>query len=266
MTLDGRDATVQVRARDFPTNRGGLCQKGWTAAYLLAPGERLTAPLMRARRDGPLLPVSWDTALDRVAREFRRAQARYGRDSVGVFGGGGLTNEKAYWLGKFARVALRSASIDYNGRFCMSSAAAAATRAFGLDRGLPFPLPDLAAADVILLAGSNAAETMPPFSRWLADQQAGGGAVLIGGEQVAVFRAFDGSLYALGNQDPYSGAFVLSRGIVGTRDDIPTVASPLHKQVFDLRTGACLDGGSARVPVFPVRQRDGHVEVEVIAR
>lgn len=66
--------------------------------------------------------------------EFSRVQAAYGRDSVGVFGGGGLTNEKAYWLGKFARVALRTASIDYNGRFCMSSAAAAATRAFGISR------------------------------------------------------------------------------------------------------------------------------------
>ena len=105
--------------------------------------------------------------------------------------------------------------------------------------------------------------TWIPVCRYDDVQPERGVAALIGGEQVAVFRAFDGSLYALGNQDPYSGAFVLSRGIVGTRDDIPTVASPLHKQVFDLRTGACLDGGSARVPVFPVRQRDGHVEVEV---
>jgi nitrite reductase (NADH) small subunit len=105
--------------------------------------------------------------------------------------------------------------------------------------------------------------TWIPVCRYDDVQPERGVAALVGGEQVAVFRAFDGSLYALGNQDPYSGAFVLSRGIVGTRDDIPTVASPLHKQVFDLRTGACLDGGTARVPVFPVRQRDGHVEVEV---
>jgi nitrite reductase (NADH) small subunit len=93
-----------------------------------------------------------------------------------------------------------------------------------------------------------------------------GVAALISGTQVALFRTFDGALYAIGNQDPFTGAFVLSRGIVGTRGDIPTVASPLHKQVFDLRTGACLDDGTARVPVFPVRQRDGEVEVEVIAQ
>ena len=88
-----------------------------------------------------------------------------------------------------------------------------------------------------------------------------GVAALLGTEQVAVFRTFDGSLYAIGNQDPFTGAFVLSRGIVGTRGTTPTVASPLHKQVFDLRTGACLDDETAAVPVFAVRQRAGQVEV-----
>jgi len=88
-----------------------------------------------------------------------------------------------------------------------------------------------------------------------------GVAALIGAGQVALFRAFDGSLYAIGNQDPFTGACVLSRGIVGTRGDIPTVASPLHKQVFDLRTGACLDDQTVSVPVFAVRERDGQVEV-----
>jgi nitrite reductase (NADH) small subunit len=78
---------------------------------------------------------------------------------------------------------------------------------------------------------------------------------------VALFRTFDGALYAIGNQDPFTGAFVLSRGIVGSRGDIPTVASPLHKQVFDLRTGACLDDETVSVPVYGVRLRDGLVEV-----
>ena len=90
----------------------------------------------------------------------------YGRDAVGCFGGGGLTNEKAYALGKFARVALRTAMIDYNGRFCMSSAATAGNRAFGIDRGLPFPLADIAEADAILLVGSNPADTMPPAMQY----------------------------------------------------------------------------------------------------
>jgi assimilatory nitrate reductase catalytic subunit len=90
----------------------------------------------------------------------------HGPDSVGCFSGGGLTNEKAYQVAKFVRVALGSSSVDYNGRFCMSSAAAAGTKAFGVDRGLPFPLADVAGADVILLVGSNPADTLPPAMQW----------------------------------------------------------------------------------------------------
>ncbi|HEY2985707.1 MAG TPA: molybdopterin oxidoreductase family protein [Jatrophihabitantaceae bacterium] len=169
---------VSIERRDFPTNRGGLCQKGWTAAELLDSPERLRTPLARDRRDAPLRAVGWDEALERVVTGIRDAQ-RSGRDRVAVFGGGGLTNEKAYLLGKFARVALRTPNIDYNGRFCMSSAAAAGNRAFGVDRGLPFPLSDIPAADAILLVGSNAAETMPPFMQWIAAQRQRGGSLIV---------------------------------------------------------------------------------------
>jgi assimilatory nitrate reductase catalytic subunit len=154
-------AQTQVRPRDFPTNRGGLCQKGWTSAALLGSPARLTTPLVRV--DGELCPASWETALDLIARRLRTIISEHGPDGVAVFGGGGLTNEKAYLLGKFARVALGTSQVDYNGRFCMSSAAAAAVRAFGLDRGMPFPVTDLDDADAVLLVGANPAETMPPF-------------------------------------------------------------------------------------------------------
>ncbi|MQA95510.1 MAG: molybdopterin-dependent oxidoreductase [Streptosporangiales bacterium] len=178
---EGADgATVTISPRDDvaaghggPSTEGpaggGLCQKGWTAGDLLTTAGRLTTPLLRDERGAPLRAVGWGAALSRVTAEIQRVQARYGRNAVAVFGGGGLTNEKAYQLGKFARVALRTANIDYNGRFCMSSAAAAADRAFGLDRGLPFPLEDVAAAEVVFLAGANVAETMPPFLRHLRD-------------------------------------------------------------------------------------------------
>ncbi|WP_416351728.1 molybdopterin oxidoreductase family protein, partial [Streptomyces rochei] len=132
--------TVEVSERvDFPVNRGALCGKGRTAPAVLAPGARLTSPLVRSE-EGVLVPAGWDEALDRIAGNLARTRARSGADALGVFGGGGLTNEKAYALGKFARVVLGTSQIDYNGRFCMSSAAAAGTKAFGLDRGLPFPL------------------------------------------------------------------------------------------------------------------------------
>ncbi|MEE6179461.1 molybdopterin oxidoreductase family protein [Mycobacterium sp. 050134] len=160
--------------RDFPTNRGGLCAKGWTAAELLGHPERLTGPLVRDERGSPLRPASWNEALERMVAAFQRAQAEHGRDAVGCFGGGGLTNEKAYQFGKFARVALRTSAIDYNGRFCMSSAAAATNRSFGIDRGLPFPLADIARADVILLVGSNPAETLPPAMQYFDEGRARG--------------------------------------------------------------------------------------------
>ncbi|MBG0832996.1 nitrite reductase small subunit NirD [Planomonospora sp. ID67723] len=88
-----------------------------------------------------------------------------------------------------------------------------------------------------------------------------GACVLVGGRQIAVFRTFDGSLYALGNYDPFSGAYVLSRGIVGTRGEEPTVSSPMHKQVFSLLTGVCLDDAEVVVPTYPVRVAGGTVEV-----
>ena len=180
MNLTVQDGGVTVSPReDFPTNRGGLCRKGWTSVDLLGHPERLTTPLMRDNKSDELRPVTWAQALDRVAEEFRKVQASHGRDSVAVFGGGGLTNEKAYTLGKFARVALKTANIDYNGRFCMSSAAAAGIKAFGVDRGLPFPLEDVAGAECILLVGSNMAETMPPIMQHFDDQKRRGGTLIV---------------------------------------------------------------------------------------
>ncbi|WP_326561048.1 molybdopterin oxidoreductase family protein [Micromonospora sp. NBC_01796] len=179
MTLRATPQRVEVRSRQFPTNRGGLCQKGWTAAELLDHPDRLTTPLVRDPHTAQLRPATWDEALDRVARTITGLQTAYGPDSIAVFGGGGLTNEKAYALGKFARVTLRTRNIDYNGRFCMSSAAAAGNRAFGIDRGLPFPLADLAGADTLLLVGANVAETMPPLVRYLVEQKARGGNLIV---------------------------------------------------------------------------------------
>lgn len=174
----GVDAVPGVSGREFPTNRGGLCRKGWTSASLLRHPERLTEPLLRGD-DGVHRPIGWDEALDLVAGKVRNIQAAHGADAVGVFGGGGLTNEKAYQLGKFARLALGTSRIDYNGRFCMSSAAAAASRAFGVDRGLPFPVEALDSAATILLLGSNVAETMPPFVQHLASARAAGGLLVV---------------------------------------------------------------------------------------
>jgi len=88
---------------------------------------------------------------------------------------------------------------------------------------------------------------------------------LLSGEQVALFRLPNGDLFAVGNLDPFSGAMVLARGIVGSRGDAATVASPMYKQVFDLRTGVCLDNPEVAIPSYPIRVRDGVIEVALAA-
>jgi assimilatory nitrate reductase catalytic subunit len=158
---------------DFPVNAGQLCVKGWTAGELLHHPDRLLTPLVGGK------PASWEAALDSVAEAFRRIQCEYGADAVGVFGSGALTNEKAYLLGKFARVALRTANVDYNGRYCMSSAAAAGNRAFGIDRGLPFPVSDIALSRTLFVVGSNPFDTLPPIARWFEKQRASGGRLIV---------------------------------------------------------------------------------------
>lgn len=100
-----------------------------------------------------------------------------------------------------------------------------------------------------------------PYSRLEPER---GIAALVREAQVAVFRLHDGQVFAVGNQDPVAGAYVLSRGIVGTRGDAPVVVSPLFKQAYDLRTGECLDEPGVRVPTYPVRCQDGLVHVGMV--
>jgi assimilatory nitrate reductase catalytic subunit len=184
------EVTLTVGGRDFPTNRGGLCKKGWTAAELLRAGDRVTEPLLKTP-EGTFRTATWDEALDFVAATVHEIREESGPDAVGVFGGGGLTNEKAYQLGKFARIALGTSRIDYNGRFCMSSAAAAGMRAFGLDRGLPFPLEAIDEADAILLLGTNVAETMPPFIGHLEGVRSRGGLMVVDPRRTPTARLTD---------------------------------------------------------------------------
>jgi len=91
-----------------------------------------------------------------------------------------------------------------------------------------------------------------------------GAGALLDGEQIALFRHSDGALYAVGNYDPYGRAHVISRGLVGSRGDIPTVASPLYKNVFDLRTGHPTGlPATVPVPVYPVKIDGDDVLVDV---
>jgi nitrite reductase (NADH) small subunit len=88
-----------------------------------------------------------------------------------------------------------------------------------------------------------------------------GATALVHGQAVAIFRTHEDHVYALGNYDPFAKASVLARGIVGSRGDVPFVASPMHKQAFDLRTGQCLDEPAVSVPTYEVRVVDGVIQV-----
>ncbi|MEQ7123882.1 nitrite reductase small subunit NirD [Actinopolymorpha sp. B11F2] len=90
-----------------------------------------------------------------------------------------------------------------------------------------------------------------------------GVAALVGEVQVAIFRTYEGEVYAVGNADPFSGAYVMSRGIVGSAGTTPTVASPMFKQAFDLRTGQCLAEPGVAIPAYPVSCEGGIISIAV---
>jgi assimilatory nitrate reductase catalytic subunit len=191
---------------EFPVNRGQMCIKGFSAGALLDHEARLRSPQLR-NSAGQLVPASWPAALDFIAEKLASLREQHGAASLSAFGSGALTNEKAYLLGKFVRVVLRSPNIDYNGRYCMSSAAAGQNRAFGIDRGLPFPVSDLAETETLMLWGSNCADTMPPIMQWVFEQKARGGrSIVVDPRRTETARAADlhlqntpGSDLALGN-------------------------------------------------------------------
>ncbi len=146
---------------DFPFNEGKLCPKGVKRYLQGSHPDRLLEPLERdPSAAAGFRPVTWDHALDRTVSEIRRIGEQYGPDAFAMLSGVSLTNEKSYLIGKFARLGLGTANLDYNGRLCMVSAGAASKRALGVDRA-PNPWSDIPLADVIIVAGANVAECAP---------------------------------------------------------------------------------------------------------
>jgi assimilatory nitrate reductase catalytic subunit len=162
----GKVVGVEPR-EDFPLNHGMLCPKGATAYQTVNHPDRLLHPLMRrGGKDSPLERASWDEVLDAIARRFQAIQQEHGKDAVSVYSGSSMTNEKCYLMGKFARVALGTKNIDYNGRLCMSSATGANERALGLDRAAN-PISDMLHADCIFVIGANVGECFPIVTSYL---------------------------------------------------------------------------------------------------
>lgn len=173
------DRIIGVEPRRFPHNQGSLCPKGVVAYQQAEHPDRLLHPLIRrGGKGGQLERASWDEALDYITSRWKAIQAEHGKDAVAVYSGSSMTNEKCYLAGKFARVGLGTRHIDYNGRLCMSSAAVAYDRAFGLDRA-PLPMTDIPLADCILVAGANVAECFPIVMQWIWRARDNGASVIV---------------------------------------------------------------------------------------
>jgi assimilatory nitrate reductase catalytic subunit len=161
---------------EFPFNRGMLCPKGVRRYLQSNHPDRLLAPLLR--REGGFEESSWEESLALTARRLREIQDRHGRDAVAVYGGASLTNEKAYVVGKFARVALGTRHVDYNGRLCMVSAGTAYKMAFGVDRS-PLPWSDIPRAQVLFVIGANVAECAPITTDYVWRCRDAGGKLIV---------------------------------------------------------------------------------------
>ncbi|QIZ08897.1 molybdopterin-dependent oxidoreductase [Priestia megaterium] len=145
--------------KDNPTSESRLCIKGMNAHQHAFHKDRLKYPLLKV--NGEFVRVSWETALNKIKENFTKIQADSGLNALAVYGSASITNEEAYLLGKFARVALKTKYIDYNGRLCMSAAASAASQTFGLDRGFTNSLAEIPSTRCVILAGTNIAECQP---------------------------------------------------------------------------------------------------------
>ena len=164
---------------DFPFNRGMLCPKG-VKRYLqdAHPDRLLTAFKRDASVPEGFSPMGYQEAITRVASEIGRIQKTYGNSAMGVLSGASLTVEKAYLMGKFARVCLKTPYIDYNGRLCMVSAGAGNKKAFGIDRAAN-PWSDIPKAELIWISGANVAECAPITTEYVWQARENGARIIV---------------------------------------------------------------------------------------
>lgn len=149
---------------DWVLTKGKMCPKGVTAYQTIDHPDRIKTPLIK--KNGKFVEATWDEALDLIESKYKGIQENYGKDAIGVYGGVSMTNEKCYLVGKYARVGLGTRYIDYNGRYCMSSAAGGFNKTLGMDRGSTLPWTELEHTDTFFMAGSNTAECHPTSIQW----------------------------------------------------------------------------------------------------
>lgn len=183
----GQQCGIQLKVRenriigfepweDFPFNHGMLCPKGVKRYMQSSHPDRLLAPVMR--RDNGFQPATWDECLDFTVGRIRDIQGKYGKDAFAIYGGASLSTEKSYLMGKFARVALGTRHIDYNGRLCMVSAGTAYKLAFGVDRST-IPWSEIPKAEVLFVIGANIGECAPITTDYIWRCRDNGGRLIV---------------------------------------------------------------------------------------
>jgi assimilatory nitrate reductase catalytic subunit len=183
----GQQCGIQLKVREntiigfepweeFPFNKGMLCPKGVKRYMQSSHPDRLLQPLMRTQQG--FRPATWDEALDLTVRRIREIQAQYGKDAIAVYGGASLSTEKSYLLGKFARLAVGTRHIDYNGRLCMVSAGTAYKLAFGIDRST-IPWSDIPNAEVLFVIGANIGDCAPITTDYIWRCRDDGGRLIV---------------------------------------------------------------------------------------
>jgi assimilatory nitrate reductase catalytic subunit len=164
---------------EFPFNQGKLCPKG-VKRYLQGghPDRLLSAYERDEAEPSGFKPIAYQDAIARVGAEIGRIQSQYGHDAFALLSGASLTTEKAYLMGKFAHMCLRTSNIDYNGRLCMVSAAAANKKAFGVDRAAN-PWTDIVHAQLVWISGANIAECAPITTDYVWQARENGARIIV---------------------------------------------------------------------------------------
>lgn len=161
-----------------PANLGRLCSKGMALGETLGLENRLLRPMLR-EADGGLAPVTWESALDRVANGFAQTIAQHGPDAVAFYLSGQLLTEDYYVANKLMKGFIGSPNVDTNSRLCMASSVAGHRRAFGADT-VPGVYEDLDIADLVILVGSNAAWCHPVlYQRIVANKHSRGSRIVV---------------------------------------------------------------------------------------
>lgn len=167
---------IGFEPRNFPFNEGKLCPKGIKRYLQGSHPDRLLTPMKRTP-DG-FVRISWEEALAETVAKIREIQERYGKDAFAMLSGVSLNNEKSYLVGKFARLALQTANLDYNGRLCMVSAGAGNKKAYGIDRSSN-SWEDIPKAKVVFVIGSNVAECSPITTRYIWSARDAGAKLIV---------------------------------------------------------------------------------------